>query len=123
MLDDQVLEMVAPGSDGELGVLAGHMPLMTTLKPGEISVTMPDNRTTSHILVGGGLLEVSREGAVVLADSAERVDEIDVTRAENDLMEANRMLAELPVGSAEARQASATAELAEARVRAGRRNR
>ncbi len=85
MLDDQVLEMVAPGSEGELGVLAGHMPLMTTLKPGEISVTMPDNRTTSHILVGGGLLEVSREGAVVLADSAERVDEIDVTRAENDL--------------------------------------
>ena len=95
MLNDQVLEMVAPGSDGELGVLAGHMPLMTTLKPGEISVTMPDNRTTSHILVGGGLLEVSREGAVVLADSAERVDEIDVTRAENDLADANRMLAEL----------------------------
>ncbi len=123
MLNDQVLDMVAPGSDGELGILAGHMPLMTTLKPGEIRVTMPDNRTTSHILVGGGLLEVSREGAVVLADSAERVDEIDVTRAENDLAEANRMLADLPAGSAEARQAADAAQLAEARVRASRRSR
>lgn len=123
VIDDQVVETIAPGSEGELGILVGHIPLMTSLNAGEVRVTMPDSHTTSHILVSGGLLEVSREGAVILADSAERVDEIDVDRAEADLAEANRMLADLPAESPESRQATATAQMAEARIRAARNRR
>jgi F-type H+-transporting ATPase subunit epsilon len=120
MLSEQVQQTIAPGAEGYLGVLAHHAPLMTTLLPGEVRATLADGRTTSHIVVSGGVLEVSAEGAVILADSAQRSDEVDVTRAEVDLSEARRMMAELPPGSAESRAAITNAQFAEARIRAGR---
>jgi F-type H+-transporting ATPase subunit epsilon len=119
VLSEDVVMTVAPGADGYLGVLAHHAPLMTTLRPGELRVTLADGRTTSHIVIGGGFLEVSHEGAVVLADSAERSDEIDVTRAEVDLAEARRMIESLPPGTPEARRALTQAQHAEVRIRVG----
>ena len=87
-----------PAPKGELGILADHAPLMTELKPGEVRVTLADGRTTSHIVISGGFMEVAAapDGGrtTILADSAERADEIDVTRAEADLAAARQMLAE-----------------------------
>ncbi len=123
MLSEDVQETIAPGADGYLGVLAGHAPLMTSLLPGEVKVTLADGRTTSHIVIKGGFMEVSKAGVVVLADSAERADEIDLTRAEQDLQHAQKMMSELAPGSPEARAAIVQSNHAEARVRAGRERR
>jgi F-type H+-transporting ATPase subunit epsilon len=127
MLSERVVETIAPGSEGELGVLANHAPLMTALKPGEVSVTLADGRTTSHIVIAGGFLEVasSAEGGrtTILADSAERSDEIDITRAEADLEAARQMLAEASVGSAQQEQAQQAFAHAETRIRVGRNRR
>jgi F-type H+-transporting ATPase subunit epsilon len=120
LLNESVQQTIAPGSEGYLGILANHAPLMTSLNPGEVTVTLADGRTTSHIVIKGGFMEVSPEGTVILADSAERSDEIDITRAEADLTDAQKMLAELTPGSPEAKQALSSLQHAEARIRVGR---
>ena len=120
LLSEQVINTIAPGSEGQMGVLAGHAPLMTELVPGEVLVTLADGRTTSHIVISGGFMEVTAERTTILADSAERADEIDRTRAEADLAAARQMLAAAEAGSTtevEARQALAHAET---RVRVAR---
>jgi F-type H+-transporting ATPase subunit epsilon len=124
MLSERVTQTIAPGTDGQLGILANHAPLMTSLVPGEVLVTLADGRTTSHIVIGGGFMEVAtgEDGGrtTILADSAERADEIDVTRAEADLEAGRRMLAEAGAGSAQQAQARQTVALAETRLRVGR---
>jgi len=81
VLSAEVVSMVAPGSEGFLGVLANHAPLITALRPGPLTLRHPDGRV-EVLSVSGGFLEVSRNRAVVLADAVERPEEIDVTRAE-----------------------------------------
>lgn len=115
MLSEEVTETIAPGSEGQLGILAHHAPLMTELVPGEILTTLADGRTRSHIIISGGFLEVAPSDGhtTILADSAERADEIDVNRAEADLAAARQMLSDTEAGSdqqAEARRALAHAE-------------
>lgn len=120
MLSDQVISTIAPGYEGQLGILAGHAPLMTELVPGEVRVTLADGRTTSHIVISGGFMEVTAERTTILADFAERVDEIDVTRAETDLAAARQMLAEAESGSTQAAEAKQALAHAETRIRASR---
>ncbi|HEY3330301.1 MAG TPA: ATP synthase F1 subunit epsilon [Capsulimonadaceae bacterium] len=117
LLSAEVVETIAPGSEGYLGILAGHMALMTALNPGEVRVKFADGRTTSQIVISGGFLEVARAKTTILADSAERVDEINVNEAEADLAEARRLLAELEPGTTEFRAAARKSQLCEARVR------
>lgn len=124
MLSEQVVQTIAPGSEGQMGILAHHAPLMTALVPGEVLVTLADGRTTSHIVISGGFLEVSAADGgrtTILADRAERADEIDVTRAEADLEAARRMLTDAEAGSAQYQEARLAVADAETRVRVGRR--
>ncbi len=86
--------VLAPGSEGELGILPGHASLMTALKPGEIVVRLGGKE--EHIAVGGGFLEVRPDKVTVLADSAERAEEIDVERAEAARDRAEQLLKEKP---------------------------
>jgi F-type H+-transporting ATPase subunit epsilon len=72
--------VVAPGSAGELGVLPHHIPLLTTLRPGEVMVR--NEGVEEYLFVSGGFLEVLPDRVVILADAAERADEIDLARAE-----------------------------------------
>lgn len=126
MLSENVIETIAPGAEGQIGVLANHAPLMTSLVPGEVKATLADGRTVAHIVISGGFLEVAgTDGGrtTILADRAERADEIDVTRAEADLAAARQMLADAEAGSGtqkEARQAIADAET---RLRVGQQTR
>ncbi len=124
MLSERVIQTIAPGTEGELGILANHAPLMTALKPGEVRVTLADGRTTAHIVIAGGFLEMAADGdggrATVLADSAERADEIDITRAEADLDAARRMLAEAAAGTPQAVEAQQAVAHAETRIRVRR---
>ena len=86
MYSEEVEGVVAPGAAGVLGILPGHAPLLTTLAPGELLITKDGER--SAIVVSGGFLEVLRNQVVVLADTAEQAEEIDVERAEAALKRA-----------------------------------
>ena len=73
--DDDVELVVAPGSDGELGILSNHAPLMSTLQPGELVIRKEGEDT--YLAVSGGFIEVLDDKVTVLADAAEKSDEID----------------------------------------------
>ena len=72
--------VVLPGEAGELGILPGHMPLMTRIKPGEVRLKLPDGKEET-IVVAGGLLEVQPGLVTVLADTAIRAHDIDEAKA------------------------------------------
>jgi F-type H+-transporting ATPase subunit epsilon len=78
-LSEDIDELTAAGSEGEFGVLPGHVPFITTLKIGML-VLKKDGRT-EYIFVSSGYAEVSADKVVILADSAERAEDIDVERA------------------------------------------
>ena len=88
---EDVSILVAPGSDGELGILPGHAPLLTTLDPGEIRVSRGGQ--DSYMAVSGGFLEVIGNRVTILADTAEQADEIDAERAEAALRRAEERAA------------------------------
>ena len=77
---DIVNAVVAPGIDGQLGILPYHAPLMTILQSGELRIRK-DNEEF-HLAIFGGFLEVRPDSVMVLADAAERSDEIDEVQAE-----------------------------------------
>ena len=72
--------MLADTVEGQIGVLPRHAPMLTILVPGTVRLRRGDEEEI--LAVGGGFLEVSENKVVVLADSAERAEEIDVARAE-----------------------------------------
>jgi F-type H+-transporting ATPase subunit epsilon len=80
----------APGLAGELGVLPHHIPLMTPLRTGEVMVRN-DNRE-EYLFVAGGFLEVLPDKVVILADAAERAEDIDEARAEESKRRAQQLL-------------------------------
>ena len=124
MLSEDVTQTIAPGSEGQLGILANHAPLMTELAPGEVLATLADGRTVSHIIISGGFMEVAPAGGhtTILADSAERADEIDVNRAEADLTAARQMLADAEAGTDQQAEARRSIAHAETRIRVSRRS-
>ena len=83
-------EVVAPGAEGYFGVLPGHAPFLTTLGIGEL--TYRGGRDESHLAVVGGFVEVRNDKVIVLADSAERPEEVDRARAERAKERAERRL-------------------------------
>ena len=83
-------EVVAPGIEGYFGVLPGHAPFLTTLGIGEL--TYRTGREEYHLAVAGGFAEIRNDKVIVLADTAERPDEIDRTRAEQARERAERRL-------------------------------
>jgi len=83
--------VVLPGSDGEMGILPHHAPLLTTLKMGIIKVRLSGHEEI--FTVAGGVAEVQPDLVTILADAAENVDEIDVARAENARKRAEEILA------------------------------
>ena len=77
---NEVDVVVAPGIEGQLGILPHHAPLMTTLQPGELRVRKSGEEFS--LAISGGFLEVRPDRVIILADAAERAEEIDIARAE-----------------------------------------
>ena len=75
--------LVAPGIDGELAILPHHAPLLTVIQPGELRIV--DNNKESFVAISGGFLEVMGNHIIILADTAEHSEEIDLKRAEEAL--------------------------------------
>ena len=91
IVSEEVLEVVAPGVEGYFGVLPGHTPFLTSLQSGEVSYR--GGRGEQYLAVTGGFAEVRADRVVVLADSAERPEEIDRERALRARQRAERRLA------------------------------
>lgn len=87
---DQAEEMQIPGKNGYLGILPGHAPLISELAVGEISYR--NGGTTHHLSVAWGFAEVLPDKVTVLAETAERADEIDVKRAQEAKQRAEERL-------------------------------
>ena len=85
--------VIAPGLDGQLGILPRHAPLMTVLKPGELTVKK-SGEEDMYVSVSGGFMEVIGNRVSVLADACERSDEIDEARAEEAMRRAQERLAQ-----------------------------
>ncbi len=79
VFSDEVDIVVAPGLTGQLGILPHHAPLMTTLLPGELIARKGSEDYC--LAISGGFIEVRPDRIIVLADSAERAEEIDIARA------------------------------------------
>lgn len=107
-----LVEFVAlPGEAGELGILPGHTPLMTRIKPGTVRLKTPTGKGEELVYVAGGLLEIQPGLVTVLADTAIRGEDLDEARA----LEAKRMAEEaLRNQASKIDYARAQAELAEA---------
>jgi F-type H+-transporting ATPase subunit epsilon len=89
--EEGVDRLIVPGMEGELGVLPLHAPLLTTIKPGVLRVVKGEEETTMAIT--GGFIEVRENQVTILADAAERGEEIDVARVEAARRRAEELLA------------------------------
>lgn len=96
VFSEDVDVLVAPGIEGQLGILPHHAPLITMLEPGELRIKTGE--TEVRLAVTGGFLEVRPDRVIILADAAEREEEIDIERAETAKRRAEEKLKELPAG-------------------------
>src|SRR5947209_9176255 len=80
VLEEDVDIVIARGAEGDLGILHGHEPLITPLAIGELTYRLDGQER--HIAISGGFMEVLPDKVVILADVAERSEEIDRARAE-----------------------------------------
>jgi F-type H+-transporting ATPase subunit epsilon len=87
---DVAEEMQIPGKDGYLGILPGHAPLITELAVGKI--TYRSGSQTRHLALAWGFAEVLPDKVTILAETAERPEEIDVNRAQEDKRRAEELL-------------------------------
>ena len=89
----EVEQLRAPGTEGGFGVLAGHHPMLASLRIGEM-VFSEEEQGPKSVAIGGGFAEVQRDRVTVLAETAEFAQEIDVSRAEASMDRARERLAQ-----------------------------
>jgi F-type H+-transporting ATPase subunit epsilon len=121
--EDDVDMVVAPATDGYVGILPHHVPLFTTLGPGEFKVKK--GGVEEILAVFGGFMDVRSDRVVVLTDAAEAPEEIDATRAQQARERAQQVLAAGPASAADEQRARAELQRALVRLRVseGRRRR
>ena len=107
-------EVVAPGIQGQLGILPHHAPLMTALQPGELIVKKGGQEEI--LAISGGFLEVRPDHVIVLADQAERAEEIDAARAEEARKRAEERLKQRGAEAVDAARAEAALRRAVVRL-------
>ncbi len=90
LLSQPVDSVRAPGEDGSFGVMPGHTPYVVALQPGALTLTTGGRE--EHYFVGGGFAQVQDDRVIVLAESAEAVESIDLARAEAALAESQKVL-------------------------------
>ena len=112
VLSDDVDQINAPTKDGRVGILPRHMPLLTVLDVGELDIIKEGVRTP--FAISGGFMEVLPNRVTILADTAERADEIDEARAEEARRQAEQRIAQR---KSDQDMALAEAELRKAMIR------
>lgn len=79
-----------PGQEGELGILPGHVPLITRIRPGAVRIKTEEGQEEEDVFVAGGILEVQPDRVTVLADTAVRSKDLDEAKAKKALEEAKQ---------------------------------
>lgn len=110
LLSVQAEMVVVPGEEGDFAVLAGHQPLISTLRPGSIDVYTEGDKISSRIFVAGGFAEVSLDRLTVLAEEARRFEEIDRAKLPAQIEEAKSAVDQ--AGADELKLANAEEKLA-----------
>lgn len=118
---DEVDEVVLPTASGEIGILPNHIPLVSLLIAGELRITK--GKETTYLAVSGGFIEVQPGKVVVLADTAERAEDIDEKRAEEARKRAQELAEEKHVDATQFAALTAKMEKELARLRVVRRRR
>ena len=113
--------VIAPGSEGEIGILPRHAPLLTALNPGVM--VLKNDGQEDVLAVSGGFLQVSNNRVLILADTAERGDELDEQRAQAARQAAETALKEAARGSLQADSARAALQRSLVRLNVARRRR
>lgn len=107
--------VVLPGQQGELGILPGHVPLITKIRPGAVEIKKEDG-SLEFVFVAGGILEIQPDCVTVLADTAIRGKDLDEAKAQEAKRRAEEMMgnqkSEFDFASAQSEFAMAAAELA-----------
>ncbi|MFC1971163.1 F0F1 ATP synthase subunit epsilon [Chloroflexota bacterium] len=111
---EEVDAVIAPGTEGQLGILPHHAPLMTALQAGELLVRRGSEEDS--LAISGGFLEVRPDRVIVLADSAERAEEIDSARAEVAKKRAEQRLVDRRVSGFDAARCEAALQRAMIRL-------
>jgi F-type H+-transporting ATPase subunit epsilon len=93
LLRESVVEVSLPGADGCLGILPGHAPLITELGIGEMTYQSKGGGESGPLAIMSGFAEVLGDRVTVLAETAERPDEIDISRAEQAKKRAEERIA------------------------------
>jgi F-type H+-transporting ATPase subunit epsilon len=93
LLREKAADVQMPGESGYLGILPGHAPLMTELGIGELSYHDASGKESTHIAIIRGFAEVLPDRVAILAETAERAEEIDLQRAKEALARAEKHLA------------------------------
>ncbi|RME77321.1 MAG: F0F1 ATP synthase subunit epsilon [Chloroflexi bacterium] len=123
LFDDEVNMVIAPGAEGVLGILPRHIPLVTLLTYGELQVKK-EGQDDQFFAIGGGFMEVQPDHVIVMADSAERDEEIDLDRAEAARKRAEERLQKAREDeSFDAARAEAALRRSLARIKVARRRR
>ena len=91
---DEVDMVIAPGASGELGILPRHASLMTMIDPGELRIKKGEEELS--LAISGGFLEVHKGKMIILADTAERAEDIDMTKASQAKEKALELLKSQP---------------------------
>ncbi len=120
-VSEQVDIVVAPGAEGEFGVLAGHIPFLSTLNPGELRFTVDGK--VEYMVVTGGFAEVQPNKVTVLADTAELAREIDVDRAKRAKERAEERLRQTKAEDIDHARAQAALQRALARLKVAEKGR
>ncbi|GAC1401943.1 MAG: F0F1 ATP synthase subunit epsilon [Chloroflexota bacterium] len=120
VLEDEADIVIARGAEGDLGILHGHEPLITPLQTGELMYRIHGEER--HLAISGGFLEVRPDKVVVLADVAERSEEINAQRAEEARARAEAALS-ANRGTAQEAEAAASLQRALLRLRVSERRR
>lgn len=114
VLSEEIDELAAPGTLGELGILPGHTPLLTTLKVGELSYKKDGQ--VFHVAVNWGYVEVEDDTVTVLVETAELAEEIDLERARAALGRAEEALKKLSPEERDFKKMEAALERAVIRI-------
>ena len=120
VFSEEVSALIAWGMEGQLGILPHHAPLMTMLQPGDLMIRK--DKEEEYLAISGGFLEVRPDKVIILADACERVDEIDIARAEEAKKRAQETMKAAPL-SVDAAAAQAALRRSIARLKVAERRR
>lgn len=114
--DQEIDEVLVPGDRGQLDILPGHAPLLTTLQAGVLKYRHKGESNFHSLAVAWGYMQVNPEGVIVLAEMAETAGEVDRSRAEESLRKAQASLAQMTIDPEETERYQRKIELAQARL-------